>query len=138
MAKEILDWQNKNWVDEANSVIKDVENHVKKIEISDKLVTDGSCIFINVKYYLDKRSDFINEKIKNLLKVITAEDKTFTVLLDALGFKIVSHAIDSCDEKIEDESDEVYETIYALLQKHSDEYIKRFGNALIDKLEKIQ
>lgn len=67
--------------------------------------------------------------------MITIEDKTFTVLLDTLGFKIVSNTIDSCDE---DESDEVYETIYALLQKHSEEYIKRFGNALIDKLEKIQ
>lgn len=77
---------------------------------------------------------FINSKFKKF-QVITAEDKTFTVLLDAQGFKIVSNTIDSCDE---DESDQVYETIYALLQMHSEEYIKRFGNALIDKLEKIQ
>lgn len=66
--------------------------------------------------------------------MITFENKTFTVLLDSVGFKIVSNSIDSCD----DEESETYETIYALLQKHSDEYIKRFGTALIDKLEKMQ
>ena len=41
--EEVLDWQA-----EAMSVIKDVKDHVKKIEISEKLVADGSCIFINV------------------------------------------------------------------------------------------
>lgn len=37
-----------DWHAEANAVIKDVKDHVKRIEISEKLVTDGSCIFINV------------------------------------------------------------------------------------------
>jgi hypothetical protein len=68
--------------------------------------------------------------------VITFEDKKFTILLDHLGFKVVSNSLDSCDE--EEESDEIYETIYALLHKHSEEYFKRFGNELIDKLGKIQ
>lgn len=42
---DILDWQA-----EAAAVIKDVKDQVKKIEISEKLVTDGSCIFINVSF----------------------------------------------------------------------------------------
>lgn len=44
MAEEdIIDWHS-----EATAVINDVKDHVKKIEISDKLVTDGSCVFLNV------------------------------------------------------------------------------------------
>ena len=46
MAEEKMDWTL-----EATAVIEDVKNHVKTIEISEKLVTDGSCIFMNVKIY---------------------------------------------------------------------------------------
>jgi hypothetical protein len=109
MEEEILDWQK-----EAISIINDVKNHVNNIEVSNSLVSDGSNIFMNLT---------------------TKEDKKFTLLLDKNGFKIVSN--ESYDS-IDDESDEVFETIYALLQKNSEGYIKSFGNSLIDKLEKIQ
>lgn len=110
MDEEIIDWQT-----EAIGIINDVKDHVKSIEISNSLVSDGSNVFLNL---------------------ITKEEKIFTLLLDSKGFKIVSQTkLDTCDE---DETDETYETIYALLQVHSEEYIKSFGNQLIDKLEKIQ
>lgn len=107
--EEIIDWQK-----EALDVIQDVKTHVNHIEVSNSLVTDGSCVFINIS---------------------TKEDNHFTVLLDSKGFKIVSHQLDTCDE---DEGEEVYESIYSLLQEHSQGYIKSFGETLIDKLEKIQ
>lgn len=111
MAEEgIIDWQK-----EATGVIKDVESHVKKIQISNSLVTDGSCVFINLT---------------------TIEDKNFTILLDKSGFKVVSFKIDTCDE--EEESNETHESINTLLEQHSPGYIKSFGNSLISKLEKIQ
>lgn len=107
--EEIIDWQI-----EATGVINDIKDHVKLAAISDSLVTDGSCVFINLK---------------------TVEEKIFCILLDSKGFKIVSNKFDTCDE---DEDEATYETIYALLQKNSEGYIKSFGNSLIDKLEKIQ
>jgi hypothetical protein len=48
-----------DWLLEANAVINDVKNHVKNIEISEKLVTDGSCIFINVRKYLISFVNFL-------------------------------------------------------------------------------
>lgn len=110
MEEEIIDWQK-----EAIGIINDVKSHVNNIEVSNSLVSDGSNVFFNLT---------------------TKEEKNFTLLLDKSGFKIVGHKLDSCDD--EDESDEYFETIYALLQKHSEGYIKSFGNSLIDKLEKIQ
>ncbi|KAG5670915.1 hypothetical protein PVAND_001144 [Polypedilum vanderplanki] len=101
-----------DWTQEANAVINDVKKHVKTIEISDKLISDGSNIFLNV----------------TLL-----EGKTMTVLLDNNGFHIVSLEHNSIDEET---SETTYETIYALLQAHSEQFINSFGNALVSALEK--
>lgn len=65
---------------------------------------------------------------------MTLEGKEMTCFLDDSGFKIVGFNFDSCD--IED-NDEIYETIYALIQSHSTGYTKSFGNALVDKLNKL-
>lgn len=72
MAEQIIDWS-----EEANAVIRDVKSHVKRIEISEKLISDGSNIFINLE---------------------TKENKFLTILLDQFGFQIVSYnCFDSCD-----------------------------------------
>jgi len=105
---EMIDWHL-----EATAVIKDVKEHVKKIEISDKLITDVG-IYINVQ---------------------TLEGKELTCFLDGSGFKIVGFHFDSCDN--EDLSDEIFETIYALIQSYSPAYTASFGNALVDKLNKL-
>lgn len=59
-----------------------------------------------------------------------------TCYLDGSGFKIVGLNFDNCD--IEDSSEEeIYETIYALIQSKSPGYTESFGNALVDKLNKL-
>lgn len=66
----------------------------------------------------------------------TLEGNELTCYLDGNGFKIVGLNFDNCD--IEDSSEEeIYETIYALIQSRSPEYVASFGNALIDKLNKL-
>lgn len=68
------------------------------------------------------------------LNLKTLEGKELTCFLDGNGFKIVGLNFDSCDS---DDGEEVFETIYALIQKHSPGYTESFGNALIEKLNKL-
>lgn len=127
MEETIVDWHA-----EASAVINDVKTHVKTIEISDKLISNYVSLWICVKIlysiYLILKGDGSNV----FLNITLLEGSTMTVLLDASGFRQVSKKLNECD----DESFEVFETIYSLLQKHSKEYIKSFGNALVHELEK--
>lgn len=70
------------------------------------------------------------------MNVKTLEGKELTCFLDSSGFKIVGLNFDSCDNE-DGADDETYETIYALIQSHSPGYTKSFGNALVDKLNKL-
>lgn len=60
---EFIDWNT-----EATAVINDVKELVKNIEISEKLISDGSCIYINVRQRIIFLSNFdiffINQMIK--------------------------------------------------------------------------
>ncbi|CAG9808043.1 unnamed protein product [Chironomus riparius] len=107
--EKVIDWQ-----EEAEGVINDIKNHVKLIEISSKLISDGSNVFLNI---------------------VLLEGKSMTVLLDSQGFHIVSeNELDTCEM----ENIESFETIYSLMEQHSKEYTKSFGNELIKKLEEVQ
>jgi hypothetical protein len=130
-AEEAIDW-----TQEANAVINDVKKHVKKIEISDKLISKGvfgvKILYLN--FFLTMKNFFLGDGSNIFLNVTSLEDKMMTVLLDSQGFHIVAFELNSISE--DDESEEVYETIYALLQKHSINYTQSFGNALVRELEK--
>lgn len=69
------------------------------------------------------------------INVQTLEGKELTCFLDGSGFKIVGFNFDECDN--EDNAEEVFETIYALIQSYSPAYTESFGNALVDKLNKL-
>jgi Protein of unknown function (DUF727) len=110
MAEEIIDWQK-----EALAIINDVKSFVKSINISSKLVSDGSCTYLNI---------------------VTLEDRRLTVSLDSSGFKIMcNYELDSFQDE---ETEDVYETIYALLETQSEKYTQAFGNKLVEELEKLK
>lgn len=120
-----------DWHTEATAVIKDVKEHVKHIAISENLIT-GSSSFIVWNFII---YDFVSQDVGIYINLQTLEGKELTCFLDGSGFKIVGVGLDSCDN--EDNSEETFETIYALIQSHSPAYTESFGNALVDKLNKL-
>ncbi|XP_077288578.1 GSK3B-interacting protein-like [Arctopsyche grandis] len=101
------------WRDEAAAVVKDIQNHVKLIEVSKKLCSSNQSIYLNL---------------------ITFEDQEYCIELTGSGFSIVGK---KCD--VTDISDDVfYETPYSLLNELSVAYRKSFGNELFEKLSQLQ
>jgi len=101
------------WREEAAAVIKDVENYVQVILISDKLESSSHNIYLNVT---------------------TKEAKTFTVELSAQGFRVVGEEHNSTANPSED----IFETPYSLLDSISPAYKEAFGNDLSTQLLKLQ
>ncbi|KAG4066188.1 hypothetical protein HA402_014488 [Bradysia odoriphaga] len=102
------------WQDEAAAIIKDVENHVKDIQISSKLQSSKSEIFLNVT---------------------TLEEATFCIRISTEGFQIVGQSYDTIGSN--DNTAVTYETPYALLNSVSERYVQSFGNGLTAALEKL-
>lgn len=117
------------WREEALAIIKDVEGHVAHIAISEQLQSDESCIYLNVR---------------------TLEGDTYCVSLCNQGFAIKSKHFDTIDEEEpvtegktndtdKENTDEVYyETIYALLNHVSPNYVNSFGADLCAKLQQLK
>lgn len=103
------------WEDEAEAIIKDVKQHVKDIQISTKLESSKTNIFLNVT---------------------TLEDRKFCARISTEGFQIVGNSYDSIVESIEKTS-MAYDTPYALLNDVSAQYVQSFGNGLASALEKL-
>lgn len=101
------------WREEAAAVIKDVENYVEVILISDKLESSRQNIYLNLT---------------------TQEAKTFTIELSAQGFRVVGNQHNSTSEP----SEAVFETPYSLLDSISPTYREAFGNDLSNQLLKLQ
>jgi len=118
--EEIFLADSQGWKEEAQAVIKDVKEQVKDINISDKLQSDNSCIYLNIT---------------------TVEDLKLTVQLSVQGFCVVSsNEHDQITEPQGDnEDDEVtyYETPYSLLDSISPGYREAFGNKLASQLRKL-
>lgn len=108
-----------NWVEEANAIIKDVRTHVAEIDISKKLPSNESHIYLNVR---------------------TFEGAAYCVHVSSAGFRIVSEFYDTIDSGKEhiSEEEEVFETPYALLDKISPRYVESFGNQLCKQLLHLQ
>ncbi|XP_050513339.1 GSK3B-interacting protein [Diabrotica virgifera virgifera] len=110
MSEKILD--SHGWKFEAEAIINDIKDHVNAVVISEKIPSTDSCIFLNL---------------------VTIEDKNYCIQISALGFKIVGLNFDETGL----DSEEFYETPYALLYKISPGFKTSFANALYVKLEQI-
>lgn len=102
------------WKHEAAGVIADIQKHVQSIEVTEDLPVE------------EKRGVYMNVK--------TLEGNKICVLLSNAGFQVVGKDFNSKDCE---ESEEIYETIYAAIQAHSPMYTNSFGNALIQALTEI-
>ncbi|XP_044019678.1 GSK3-beta interaction protein, partial [Aphidius gifuensis] len=109
--EQVLDAE--QWKVEAQAIIEDVKHHLRDIQVSDKLKSTNTGIFLNLT---------------------TGEGSKYCVQVTKMGFKIVGMNYDSL-EKINDNFN--FETMSSLLDSMSPEYRQSFGNSLIDKLNKI-
>ncbi|KAL7634300.1 UNVERIFIED_CONTAM: hypothetical protein RMT77_015630 [Armadillidium vulgare] len=97
------------WKNEAKAVIRDVEECVKEIVISDKIPSTNSSIYCNLT---------------------TVEEEKYCIELTASGFRIVGKAYNDCSEPTED----YFETPYSLLDTISPGYRVKFSSSLASKL----
>lgn len=106
-----MDTEVEYWEQEAEGVIKDIENQVKEIKISTLPVTKHG-IYLNVT---------------------TLEGQTFCFHLGSSGFEVVGHDYDKADES----GNDAYETPYALLRSISEKFTPAFNDSLTSKLNDV-
>lgn len=99
-----------DWREEAEAVVKDIENHVKKAEVAGG---NAKLIYLNLT---------------------TIEGKKFCIELSASGFRVVGK---SHNEK-STESEDYYETPYSLLNRLSPGFAQSFRNELVEKLKELE
>uniref|UniRef100_A0A1B6LC20 GSKIP domain-containing protein n=1 Tax=Graphocephala atropunctata TaxID=36148 RepID=A0A1B6LC20_9HEMI len=105
--------EDQDWETEAVAVIKDIEAHVKVIQVSTMDPTSkGIC-----------------------LNVTTLEGRELCVLLGPSGFSLVGNAHDEVSVHHNDQV--FYETPYSFLHSVSPSYDQSFGNLLMKKLNKL-
>ncbi|XP_059622389.1 GSK3-beta interaction protein [Phlebotomus argentipes] len=109
-SEELMDWQQ-----EAAAIVHDVKAHLKTVEVSQRLESKSSRIYLNAT---------------------TLEDKNLCICVSAMGFRIVGEEFDTVNPEIEDNS-RIYETPYALFTDISPLYVKSFGQALQKAMESI-
>ncbi|XP_065339846.1 GSK3-beta interaction protein [Cloeon dipterum] len=99
------------WVKEAEDHIHDVQQHVNNLEVSKKLGSTNSGVYLNME---------------------TLEGTLFCIFLSASGLQVVSTSLD--ERNLQSENDETFETFHALLDKLSPLYTKSFAGELQRKL----
>lgn len=109
-----------DWKSEAQAVVKDISSCVSSAE----LASDQ----INTSKGFDSRIAYIN--------VETKEKEKITVKLDVEGFCVVGRG-QFDDKSLESQSNQKYETIYALLNNLSPSYTLTFAQNLTDKLTQL-
>ncbi|KAJ8894471.1 hypothetical protein PR048_007125 [Dryococelus australis] len=102
----------KQWVVEAEAVMKDIKEHVKEVCLST----------------MENSNRFI------YLNVMTGEGDKYCVELSAAGFRVVGNSYDS--KTLNDK--QYFETPYALLGSISSTYTTSFGNSLQRQLEFLE
>ncbi|XP_056638236.1 GSK3B-interacting protein-like [Diorhabda carinulata] len=107
MTEYILD--SESWKLEAEAIINDVKAHVNQINISEKIPSSNSCIYMNLR---------------------TKEEKKFCIQLSSEGFKIVG--LDWDENNLD--SEQFFETPYSLLNSVSPSFSSSFASAVCDKL----
>ncbi|XP_066156709.1 GSK3-beta interaction protein-like [Euwallacea fornicatus] len=97
------------WQEEAQSVINDIKDHVKTIQVSQALESCNSRIFLNVE---------------------TLEGQKYTFELTVHGFRFCGKDFDLNDW----DNGDYYETPYALLNSVSAKFKEAFVDVLFKKL----
>lgn len=102
-----------DWGIEAQAVVDDVKYHVSRLEIAENTQSNES-VYMNLT---------------------TLEGNKLCVMMSMEGFRVTGVIHNCCDVKNEDE---VYETMYALLQTHSPRYVSSFAGTLAMALNNLK
>ncbi|XP_034381234.1 GSK3-beta interaction protein [Cyclopterus lumpus] len=99
---------------EAEAVVKDVLFAVAEMYVSQSLNSASDVAYINMK---------------------TREGNQYCVELTEAGLRVVGYAFNQVDEDL---NTQYYETVYSLLDSLSPGYREAFGNALLQRLERLK
>ncbi|KAK2826119.1 hypothetical protein Q5P01_020333 [Channa striata] len=99
---------------EAEAVVNDVLFAVGEMHVSQSLNSASDVAYINVE---------------------TREGNRYCLELTEAGLRVVGHAFDQVNEDL---STQYHETVYSLLDTLSPGYREAFGNALLQRLERLK
>ncbi|XP_067222795.1 GSK3-beta interaction protein isoform X3 [Chanodichthys erythropterus] len=99
---------------EAEAVVNDVLFAVTDMHVSHSLTSGLDMAYINVE---------------------TREGNRYCLELTEAGLKVVGHTFDQVDEGL---NTQYHETVYSLLDSLSPGYREAFGNALLQRLERLK
>ncbi|KAF1374921.1 hypothetical protein PFLUV_G00234060 [Perca fluviatilis] len=99
---------------EAEAVVNDVLFAVAEMHVSQSLNSMSDVAYINVE---------------------TREGNRYCLELTEAGLRVVGYAFDQVDEDL---NTQYHETVYSLLDKLSPGYREAFGNALLQRLERLK
>ncbi|XP_047467966.1 GSK3-beta interaction protein [Mugil cephalus] len=99
---------------EAEAVVNDVLFAVAEMHVSQNLNCASDVAYINVE---------------------TREGNRYCLELTEAGLRVVGYAFDQVDEEL---STQYHETVYSLLDTLSPGYREAFGNALLQRLERLK
>ncbi|XP_070834813.1 GSK3-beta interaction protein [Chaetodon auriga] len=99
---------------EAEAVVNDVLFAVSEMHVSQSLNSASDVAYINVE---------------------TREGNRYCLELTEAGLRVVGYAFDQVDEDL---STQYHETVYSLLDTLSPGYREAFGNALLQRLERLK
>ncbi|XP_005724120.1 GSK3-beta interaction protein isoform X2 [Pundamilia nyererei] len=99
---------------EAEAVVNDVLFAVSEMHVSQSLNSASDVAYINVE---------------------TREGNRYCLELTEAGLRVVGYAFDQVDENL---TTQYHETVYSLLDTLSPGYREAFGNALLQRLEKLK
>uniref|UniRef100_A0A1A7Y6M2 Gsk3b interacting protein n=1 Tax=Iconisemion striatum TaxID=60296 RepID=A0A1A7Y6M2_9TELE len=99
---------------EAEAVVNDVLFAVTEMQVSQNLTNAPDVAYINVE---------------------TREGNRYCLELTEAGLRVVGYAFDQVDEDLDTQ---YHETVYSLLDKLSPGYREAFGNALLQRLERLK
>ncbi|KAG7511397.1 hypothetical protein JOB18_048895 [Solea senegalensis] len=99
---------------EAEAVVNDVLFAVTEMHVSQSLTSASDVAFINVE---------------------TREGNRYCLELTEAGLRVVGYAFNQVDEDL---NNQYHETVYSLLDTLSPGYREAFGNALLQRLERLK
>lgn len=99
---------------EAEAVVNDVLFAVAEMHVSQSLTSASDVAYINVE---------------------TREGNRYCLELTEAGLRVVGYAFDQVNEDL---GTQYHETVYSLLDTLSPGYREAFGNALLQRLERLQ
>ncbi|XP_006786165.1 GSK3-beta interaction protein [Neolamprologus brichardi] len=99
---------------EAEAVVNDVLFAVSEMHVSQSLNSASDVAYINVE---------------------TREGNRYCLELTEAGLRVVGYAFDQVDENL---TTQYHETVYSLLDTLSPGYREAFGNALLQRLERLK